>query len=265
MRRLIGFAVAFAVVALGANASNIERVYIRSTPSIVQAPVRDVLHAAREAGDAMHLDDVRAAGVRIHDELSGVPVAGQKTGATYLLCGDSMMETIAPAMSALLAAQNIDTSTFVSRGSSIGGALWDWESDMRTAVKRTGADVVVVMLDGTARTIDGYSAQVESVARAALGAGAERVIWLERPVTLDREYEQLRSVRNGGLRLASRHLPGLGVLDATLSLMPSSGAVSSYVTLADGEVVKVRDRDGVHLTDRGAQLFAQEVVDQLSL
>ena len=59
--------------------------------------------------------------------------------------------------------------------------------------------------------------------------------------------------------------PEMVIVDATRSVMSSTGAVGSYITTANGERVRVRGQDGVHLTASGAELFAEEVVQQLGL
>jgi hypothetical protein len=244
---------------------NVERVYTQNTPLILQEPVRDVLHIGRKVGEVTHLNDVRTAGVRVHNMVNDAKIWETKGGRRYLLCGDSMMEAVAPALTNLLEEQSLSASTYISRGSVAGGELWDWEGDIDREVRRTEADVVMMMLDAEAGSIDEYVTQIVDVTRAALHAGASQVIWLVRPPTLDAEYEKLHSMRRLALDRASNAVDGLVVLDATQSVLPTNGGASTYVTLPGGERVKVRQEDGVHLTARGGRLFAEAVLSELNL
>jgi hypothetical protein len=265
MKRLLLSLLSFAVVALCGNAVNVERVYTHNTPRILQDPVRDVLHIGRKVGEVVHLNDVRTAGVRVHNIVNDAKIWESKSGRRYLLSGDSMMEAVAPALTGLLEEQNLSASTYISRGSVAGGELWDWEGDIGREVRRTEADVVMLMLDAEAGSVDEYVTQIADVTKAALQAGASQVVWLVRPPTLDVEYEKLHSMRRLALDRASSTVDGLVVLDATRSVLPTNGGASKYVTLPGGERVKVRQEDGVHLTARGGLLFAEAVLAELNL
>jgi hypothetical protein len=264
MKRFLSVVVSFAVVALCGNAVNIERVFRRTTPSIAVSVTEEVLSVARQAGEATGLDRVRETGEDIRSLLSGVQYRAE-SGESFLLCGDSMMETIAPVLAARLGTKDIQSSTFISRGSAAGSALWSWEDDVAREVRRTKADVVVIMLDAEAREQSLYAEEVASVVEAAIQAGAKSVVWLERPITLDEAYEAQRAMRHSALRDARDKQPEMVIVDATRSVMPSTGAVGSYITTAKGERVRVRTADGVHLTVSGAELFAEEVLQQLGL
>ena len=264
MKRFLSAVTSFALIALCGNAVNIERVFRRTTPTVAVGATSRVLNGARQIGDVTGLVQVRRYGEDMRSLLSGVQYRAEG-GESFLLCGDSMMEVVAPVLAARLGENNIQSSTFIARGSVAGGSLWNWDADLEREVKRTKADVVVIMLDAEADESSTYTDEISAVVTAAVQAGAETVVWLERPITLDKAYEKGRAMRRRALHEANKLHPEMVVVDATRAVMSSTGAVGSYITTGDGKRVRVRAADGVHLTASGAELFAEEVVQQLGL
>lgn len=204
------------------------------------------------------------------DERGAIPLAEGSRGAPrVLLVGDSMMEDLAGPLSDELERRWGATSGLLAqRGSTLGmESLFDWEGQLGTEVRTRGWDVVVVMLDahvpvGADRWHHQYREQLDSFADAAFDAGADAVVWLERPVVADTGHEALRAQRDAAHRAAAAGDTRVSYVRAAASVAGPAGQYAAQVT-ANGRRVQIREPDGVHLTPAGAALFARAVSDQL--
>lgn len=265
MKRAIGAVLSFAVAGLLLNASALQRVFERTTPSVLQPVVSRVLTASERAGRVLGADEVRRGGEAIRAVIEGEGVVRNAQGRRYLLVGDSMMTELASAMDQQLREKGASSTSVIRRGSTLGDGIWGWEEDIDDLVKRSQADVVVVLLDANAEDTREYADVVGYFAKEALKAGATQVVWLERPLCDDPVYEEDHSLRHEGLRMADEEVGPLVVIDEGASVMPSSGAYGAWISDSSGKKVRVRRDDGVHLTEAGADILARAVLDRLGV
>jgi hypothetical protein len=266
MRRTLAGVLVFAVTALVLNANGVARVAERTTPDVLKPFTNPVLDVALRAQKELGILDVRNAVSRFarwsRGDSTGVSVA-DSGDERFMLAGDSVMENIVASWSQV-ATQWPVVATYVQRGSKVGDPFVEWDNDMADLVRENKVDVVVIVADVDASSVAEYSSKALDLARAVLDAGAKRVVWLERPITANSTYEEGRYSRREALREAARREPRLTVLDPSVALVSSVGGFSSYVVTPQGRRVRVRERDGVHLTLDGAVLVVQYLADALS-
>lgn len=266
MRRTLFGVLVFAVAALVLNANGVARVAERTTPGVLKPftnPVLDVaLRVQRELGVLDVRDEVSRFARWARGDSTGVPTSNSG-GERFMLAGDSVMENIVASWPGV-ATQWPVVATYIQRGSKVGDPFVEWSNDMADLVRANKVDVVVIIADVEASSEDEYSSKALDLVRAVLDAGAKRIVWLERPITANSTYEQGRYSRRSALREAARKEPRLTTLDASPALISSVGGFSSYVVTPQGRRVRVRERDGVHLTRDGAELVVQYLQDVLA-
>jgi hypothetical protein len=265
MRRLLTASLAFAVLSLIWNASSISRVYERTTPSFVRPAASVVLEAAREVESRTNAVNPKHYSHELYDALTQTAVLGDTEAKTFLFVGDSMMERPAQEMSQSLVKQGYSTATKTVKGSLLGSFLWTWEKDIVTEVKNTDADIVVVMLDPEADNKEDFKDAIRVFNNAAISAGASQVVWLVRTWVNDPAYEEARPRIENSLRELDEELSTMVVIDATAVLERSDGSPLRYAQGSSGSRTRLREKDGTHLTQAGAEIFATAVLKEMGL
>jgi hypothetical protein len=104
-----------------------------------------------------------------------------------------------------------------------------------------------------------YAKRVGDFMTAATGAGA-RVLWIGMPPmadpTLNAKMENLNSIDQGQ---ATAH-PGVTYFASWSVLANAQGQYSAFLPDASGNEVEVRDPDGTHITEPGAQRLSQAAI-----
>ncbi len=265
MRRLLTASLAFAALSLIWNASSISRIYERTTPSFMHPVASVVLEAAREAESRTNTINPRYYSHELYDTMTQTVVIGNSDTKTFLFVGDSMMERPAQEMSQSLVKQGYSTATKIAKGSSLGSFLWTWEKDIVTEVQNTSADVVVVMLDPEADNKAEYKDEVRTFKNAAIEAGAKQVVWLVRTWVNEPEYEEARPRWEAALRELDEESNDMVVIDATAVLENSDGSPLRYAQGESSSRIRLREKDGTHLTQAGAEIYATAVLKELGL
>jgi hypothetical protein len=265
-RRNLAVAV-FSVFSLLMNAGHVSRIAERTTPDVLKPVVRRVLSVARSTSERTHLDHVRRAFENLRDQVRGGHGSELSKGEkrVYLLGGDSVMENIAPVFADLMQQQGASVEEYIQRGSEIGDPFVDWGAELEKVVKDRHVDVVVLLVDVKGATLDEAASAAVELVRRLQRAGASDVVWLERPAVRNVQYETGRRFRHEVLMEAQRRVSGLSVLDPGAALVSSQGGYASYIVREDGVRVRVREKDGVHLTTDGAHIVAQAIADQLGV
>ncbi len=140
--------------------------------------------------------------------------------------------------------------------------LLDWRSYLADQVKKRGTDVVVMMLganDMGTLTKQGkvipvhtdewrgeYALRVVAVTDAAIKAGAQSVIWVGPPSARSKQVDKYYRDINAALGAASEVIEGLYVVDL------STGAQYVESSMLNGQVVTLRQPDGIHWTRQGS-------------
>jgi hypothetical protein len=266
MRVLIAIAV-FSVLALLMNASNISRIAERTTPEVLRPGVREVLSVARTLSEKTRLERVRETFSDLRDLVRGGQSRELSSGGSgvYLLGGDSVMEDIAPAFADVVRQSGASVEEYIQRGSEVGDPFVDWGDGLEKVVRERNVDVVILLTDVRGSNLDEAVANATALVLQLQRAGVKDVVWLERPAVRNAEYEAGRQFRRDVLMETQRRVDGLRILDPGSALVSSQGGYSSYIVREDGMRVRVRDRDGVHLTAEGARIVAQSIADQLGV
>jgi hypothetical protein len=108
-----------------------------------------------------------------------------------------------------------------------------------------------------------YAKRVGDFMAAAVGAGA-RMLWIGMPPmadpTLNAEMENLNSIDQGQ---ATLH-PGVTYFPSWSVLANPEGQFAAYLPDASGNEVQVREPDGTHITEPGAQRLSQAALAFMS-
>lgn len=265
MRRLLTAALIFAVLSLVWNASSISRVYERTTPALLLPAASAVLEVARELESRTESVNPRFYSHELYDSMTQTDVLGDTDAKTFLFVGDSMMERPAQEMSRLLVAKGFATATKIEKGSTIGSFLWTWEKDIVAEVQNTNANIVVVMLDPEADNMKEYKNEIRTFKNAAINAGATQVVWLVRTWVNDLSYEKERPRIENALRELDEESIDMVVIDATSVLERSDGSPLRYAQGSSNTRTRLREKDGTHLTQVGAEIYATAVLEKLGL
>jgi hypothetical protein len=106
-----------------------------------------------------------------------------------------------------------------------------------------------------------YARRVSAVVRGYAYGRRTRVFWLTQPAPRDADRAQVYQAVNNALSLATRSSPRLRLVDVAELLTP--GFVYRMFMEVDGRRIRVRARDGLHLSLAGARLASTLVMRAL--
>lgn len=229
--------------------------------------VPDLLHVVSDSASDLLVDVARETGLsRVRDAgefVSGEIGLNNRTSEKpdgVLFLGDSVLEDVVTAFRES-APESVPVSDVILRGSQLGDALWDWRGVAAKAARESRADTAVVMLDAS-KTDPGSWQQYGELIDELRENGVSQVVLLARPVSSDDRYEADRADRVWQMREAAERR-GAVFADLSTTLMGANGSFPDFVTGRDGVKVRVRERDGYHLTAGGSEMFAQELMSLL--
>jgi hypothetical protein len=256
---LVAATVTFVVAALVLNA-----VWLQPTAS---APIERTLAAAAQKAELLELSSAREQAHRIVEGSLGggrpLVVAGVD-GPVVVLAGDSVMENLTPLLLPTLTSRyGAEVRVRTVLGSTLDeDLLMDWESELGDLA--AGADIVYLSLTpevrpdiDSERWVAAVDERVRRVAAVVSAQGA-RLVWvgaMRSTAAVEQRFVDWDSV------LA--RLDGEGAIDYIAIAGVVDGGSGTFVVSidVDGRQVEVRNRDGVHLTARGARLVADFVVE----
>lgn len=214
-----------------------------------------------------------------------VAVAGSNFAAEeppVLMIGDSMMRLLGIAMEKELNAAGIQPAvSFSSLASGLARMdAFDWfakvdelmnEHKPATVVVSLGANDRQSLKDISGRVVQfgtpeweaEYALRVGRIMDDLLKGGAKRVVWLLLPDMRDpAQQEYAKSVNALFVREieVETRKDKIVTFDMGPLLSRRPGQFSLYVMAPNGAALTVRDTDGVHLTNPGAQRVAQAIV-----
>jgi uncharacterized protein len=107
-----------------------------------------------------------------------------------------------------------------------------------------------------------YTAAVEEMLEVL--AGNDRTVyWIGAPIMSDTAFsERVKRVNSVYKEVAAKHSE-VRYVDAFTALSGPDGRFASALPRGDGKVVRVRARDGIHLTPDGGDVLARSVLEQL--
>ena len=198
---------------------------------------------------------------------------------SLLVTGDSMAQPL----DAVLARRTADAEVRTRRDAKVGTGISktdivDWGKLAGEQVAQQPADAVIVFLganEGFPMPVGGkdveccspawaaeYATRTRAVIEAYRRGGAKRVYWLTLPAPRDAERAKITRVVNSAIRVAAA---GFG---APVQVVEAAELFTPGFRYADaldvaGRERLVRDPDGIHLNERGAELLADRLLERL--
>jgi len=103
--------------------------------------------------------------------------------------------------------------------------------------------------------LDLYRVRVAEAMEIAT-AGGRRLYWVGQPIMKDQKYGERMERLNKVYEESAATQQGVTYVDAWDLFADDDGRYAAYLRDADGERVRVRQGDGIHLTRAGAELLA---------
>jgi len=186
--------------------------------------------------------------------------------------GDSLAGALGPALGELGSGSGVVRTWYDSHTSSglVDKTIVDWETEATDQMVEVNPEAVAFIMgtndfnfvtdDGSWRTE--YAQETGRMMDILSGDGERPVYWIGAPILGDQDNsERVAEVNEVFVEEAERR-PDVAYIDA-FELFSLDGSYSSQLTNQDGEVVTMRDGDGVHFTAEGAQYLARVVFDVL--
>lgn len=188
------------------------------------------------------------------------------------MAGDSMMGNLATAIGRMVADDpryRLDTRWEIATGLARPDVL-DWPAAVAGQVAEGDPEVVVLMFGGNddqdMQAGDRYLPfaspewQAEYRHRVALtmdqaAQGGRTVIWVGMPYTTRERLNQAVTMVNDIVRTEADVRDNVRYFDVASALTPG-GAFQEFLTAPDGDTVRARERDGVHVTLDGWSVVA---------
>jgi hypothetical protein len=208
--------------------------------------------------------------------------SGQPRQVTVLATGDSMIQLVDVQLRKRLEAHpgvRVPSDARISTGIS-KPRLLDWQRLARSQARRWRPRATVVFLganDGfNMRTPRGwlviccgkawrieYARRARRMMRAYARHGAANVYWLLLPQAREGFFTRSFPAVNAAIRRAARALPRRVRVVHLNRVFTPGGKYRDYMR-RDGHLVRVRQRDGVHLSAAGAAIAASIVVKRMN-
>ncbi|MGH2837797.1 MAG: GDSL-type esterase/lipase family protein [Thermoleophilaceae bacterium] len=199
---------------------------------------------------------------------------------TVLVTGDSMSMPLDAEVARKLEGQDIEVLRDPQIGTGISVAeVGDWGSISVRQTREEEPDAVVIFIGanegfpmpqpggGTVECCGAdwaavYASRVRRMMDTYRQGGEARVYWLTLPMPRDKDRQEIAQVVNEAIAVGAQPFRvHVRVLDMAELFTPGGDYRDSMEV--DGEDRIVRDADGIHLNDRGAELAADAVLDAL--
>jgi len=196
-----------------------------------------------------------------------------------LVTGDSMTIPMDAVLAQRLTGEGVEVVRDPKLGSGISNSdFLDWGQVSRAQVRDEAPDAVVIIIGaGEGFPIDGPAGPIECCGPAWAAAyanrvrqmmdtyrqgGEARVYWLSVPASRNEKRWEISQVVNEAVRIAATPwLSQVRIIDLVSIFTP--GGVYSDTIGVDGEEALVRDSDGLHFNEAGAEIAADAVIERL--
>ena len=190
--------------------------------------------------------------------------------------GDSLAGSLGPSLGELTGKSGVVQPIVDSRVSSglLSPDFFDWPKNGAEDMSTYDPDVTVFIIGANdAKSLPRgadedpqwrarYTTVVEEMLEVLAGGG-RTVYWIGAPIMSDTAYsERVKGVNSVYQEVAAKH-PDARYVDAFTILSGPDGEFASTLPRDDGRVVRVRARDGIHLTPDGGDVLARTVLEQL--
>jgi hypothetical protein len=190
--------------------------------------------------------------------------------------GDSLAGSLGPSLGELTRKSGVVQPIVDSRVSSglLSPDFFDWPKNGAEDMSAYNPDVAVFIIGANdAKNLPRraeqdpqwrarYTAVVEEMLEVLAGDG-RTVYWIGAPIMSDTAYsERVKGVNSVYQEVAAKH-PEATYVDAFTIFSGPDGEFASTLPRDDGRFVRVRARDGIHLTPDGGDVLARTVLEQL--
>ncbi len=215
---------------------------------------------------------------------AGATASVQAKSRSVLLVGDSLSIGLGKQLEAVFA--NREGVRFAHLGKVSSGlanpGFFDWDAQLTAQVRAHHPDLVFIMLGanddkplpalgggqaafGTKAWDAAYAARLtrlHAIVRAE-NPGAS-VAYIGVPVMGDPAFNALMLHVNGVIKKTAESLADASYIDVEATLADASGAYAPVARTADGNVVKLRAEDGVHISGIGSRLLAARCLEAVA-
>ena len=199
-----------------------------------------------------------------------------------LVAGDSMTEFFGPALvNQGSAGGKLNGSTITKYGTGlVRPDFFDWSIYAKELMDQQDPEAVVVLMggndgqgitlangqvlrDGTEEWAKEYRRRVEVVMRTFSGGGKRKVYWVPMPIPRSQQLATDFHLMDLAVADAAATVPG--VTDVNIvNRLSNNGQYSDYLRDRNGQTILARARDGIHLSQDGANLAASLVLQALN-
>ncbi len=155
--------------------------------------------------------------------------------------------------------------------------VYNWQRVIRRLARRRKADIIVMLIGGNDRQdmrVRGrrherfskswrieYVKRLETAARMLRKSGAA-VYWVGLPNVRSRRMSRDYTRFNADYERVSQRY-GLKYIDIRHLFVTRNGGYSDYGKNLDGRRVRLRDRDGIHMSNSGSKLLGRYIADHI--
>jgi len=238
-----------------------------------------------EFGDASAFDDLAdAPAAPVTPDATELPEPTAEDPLTIWVVGDSQAEVLGQSVIDRVGATGVMEATLDFEFSSglTRPDFFNWPAEIQSVVETNDPDAMVVVFganDGQGMELASgvfqpgdpewnaeYARRVDAV-MAYLEQQGVRVYWIAQPIARDAEYSARLAVMNGIFADVAADHPNTTIVSLYDLFTDESGNYSDYLPGADGELVEMRNSDGIHLTraggDRAAEAIYAAIEDDL--
>jgi len=197
--------------------------------------------------------------------------------------GDSLMGTVSEAYGRATGSDarvNMTTDVQVGTGLARPDVL-DWASELTDQLNANQPDVVVLSFganddqplhapDGTYDSLytpeweAEYARRVGVIMDIASASGARQVIWLGLPTERPDQLNNVKDAMNDAAKAEAAKRPDVHFVDLHPIFDAPDGSYTDDITRPDGTPITARARDGVHLSEDGADVLAPVIVQLIA-
>ena len=229
-----------------------------------------------EFGDSEAFDELTTAAPPAAPPATELPEPTAEDPLTVFIVGDSQAEVLGQSLIDKATATGVMDATLDFQFSSglTRPDFYNWPAEIQSVVETQDPDAMVVVFganDGQGMELDSgvfqpgdpewnaeYARRVDAVMTYLEQQGV-RVYWVAQPIARDAEYSARLQLMNGIFEDVAADHPNTTVVSLYDLFEDENGSYSDYLTGAGGELVNMRNSDGIHLTRAGGDRAANAI------
>ncbi len=229
-----------------------------------------------EFGDSEAFDELTTAAPPAAPPATELPEPTAEDPLTIFIVGDSQAEVLGQSLIDKATATGVMDATLDFQFSSglTRPDFYNWPAEIQSVVETQDPDAMVVVFganDGQGMELDSgvfqpgdpewnaeYARRVDAVMTYLEQQGV-RVYWVAQPIARDAEYSARLQLMNGIFEDVAADHPNTTIVSLYDLFKDESGNYSDYLPGAGGELVDMRNSDGIHLTRAGGDRAADKI------